>query len=62
MLYIASAAIASISVYRHYTTEKSYIRSVNKSLIKVNKIINGNYEKMKKSSAEVNLTDDSGNQ
>ncbi len=31
-------------------------------LIKFTKIINGNYEKMKKSSAEVNLTDDSGNQ
>ena len=42
----------------HYTTEKSYIRGVNKSLIKVNKTVKGNYAKLKKSSAEVNLTDD----
>lgn len=42
----------------HYITEKSYIRAVNKSLIKFNKNINGSYAELKKSSAEVNLTDD----
>lgn len=42
----------------HYITEKSYIRPVNKSLIKFNKIINRSYANMKKSSAKVNLTDD----
>lgn len=44
----------------HYITEKSYIRAVNKSLIKFNKIVNWSYAKMKKTSAKVNLTDDLG--
>lgn len=42
----------------HYITEKSYIRGVNRMLIKFNKIINGNSADVKKSSAEVNLADD----
>lgn len=45
---------------RHYIIKKPEFCSVKKSLIKINKIVNRSYAKMKKSSAKVNLTDDFG--
>lgn len=43
---------------RYYIIKKPEFCSVKKSLIKINKIVNRSYAKMKKSSAKVNLTDD----
>ena len=51
-------SLATSRCEMHYITGKSYIRGVNRMLIKFNKIINGTSADVKKSSAEVNLADD----